>query len=124
MRTIILILCCIFLFSCATVNRSSPNQQSWQGKNVKNLIAELGQPVLKNVRASGNTTYTYVTRSVRVNAEPPSRTMTFAMPGGRAIGVNTPAPINSEGPALECLTTFEVNPQGIIVGVQKRGKEC
>jgi hypothetical protein len=126
MRAIIIVLWCILVASCATSSQSGQNSANWQGRNVSELTAKLGSPVLTNVRPNGNATYTYVSKSVKAYSSPlNSQIATVALPHGQVIGV--PAPVqntNSSSTLVECIVTYEANKSGVIIGVKKQGEGC
>lgn len=125
MRTLIILsFMCLFLYGCATTNNSPQSSQSWVGKNTSALTAALGQPNVKSQGSNGNTSYVYVTRTASL-APSTQSAVTVVAPGGHAIGVNVPNPRETAGSSLlECIVTYEANPQGVIVNVRKQGGNC
>lgn len=126
MRTIIIAVCSILLSSCVTTSHYGQNSGNWVGKSASEMTAALGAPVLTNVRSNGNTTYTYVTKSVNAYAPPGNPQIgTIALPRGRAISVSAPADrMNVNSTLVECIKTYEANKQGVIVGVKTQGEGC
>jgi len=124
MRIVIIFLCSFLLAACATTNPSA--QTNWVGKNVSSLVASYGQPNVKNVTVNGSASYIYTSKIYRENAVPSNRVVTMvAGRKGQTVGVAGPAYNLNPSPALVlCLTTYIVNPQGIITAVRKRGRDC
>jgi hypothetical protein len=92
------------------------------GQPIQTVIQQKGQPNLMVHGRNGNTVYIYI---VQTSFNYPATAMgpnpgVLIAPGGKAIGAAIPRQGGS-APALKCVTTYQVNKQGIIVSVESQG---
>jgi hypothetical protein len=100
---------------------------SWQGANVKDLVARWGVPNISMTGPSGNKVLGYKSNSFGGNN--PTTTPSFGVgytSKGRPVIISQPnTGINfSRGPGFSCVAIFEANSSGTIVSTQSQGNGC
>gem|GEM_PF-4717201 len=113
-----IILLCSLFFTAAVFALSTPSQ--WQGRPAQSLLQQWGTPASVTTTSSGNTVYVYTFK--RLKSNPPAATANPSIivgPNGKAVAASIP---QTGMPTLTtCTWRFEVNRQGMIVGVGLEG---
>lgn len=129
MRSIIILGFTILLFSCAsTMNNYYPQTvSSWQGGNVKDLIARWGVPYMSMTGPTGNKILGYQSNTFGGNnpTTTPPVAVTYDSKGKPVIVSQPNTAINwTRGPGFNCVAIFEANAAGTIVSTQSQGNGC
>lgn len=129
MRSIFMLGLSILLVSCAgTMNNYYPQTvSSWQGANVKNLIARWGVPYMSMTGPTGNQIIAYKSNTFGSNSPTTTPPVAVAYTSkGRPVLISQPNNgINwGRGPGFSCVAIFEADASGTIVSTQSQGMGC
>jgi hypothetical protein len=106
----------VFAAGCATTANYEARVHSWEGKDVKVLLANWGQPDDSEKLSNGNKMLVYARLKhypVAYNGTKPEDVATATSPRKPASEIY-----------VKCATYFEVSPVNLIIATQFRGDEC
>lgn len=114
------------LLGCATTANYQSVLNNWQGRQFQTLVACWGAPESGVRSANGNTTYLYNRHQLYTSPLPAAPTNTpFVDVNGTPMATTAfTGNFGGKTTSRYCLTWFEVNPNGIIVGSRFQGNSC
>lgn len=120
-RVIIIVFFLSFLQGCATTARYEATLNKWLGRNINELVQQIGYPLQTMQAPNGNTVYVYAAENSYTNPTTYETTFNTTWYG------DVTATTNAHGGdtvSYWCMTYLEVDANNIIVNWRWQGNHC
>lgn len=125
----VVILFMLLLSSCVigSGNYYTQTVEGWRGGRVCALVDRWGIPYKKIMAANGATVYVYKTKSYHPTPSPVAIREDFSLGKNERPSIMSTPNVNStwsRGDSYSCISAFQANKAGVIVGTQTHGSGC